>query len=57
MKNLLRRLERNSTIIEDFKKNYKHVIDLRYLEEQNEFLEGTGSLLVDNINYKFYCSL
>ncbi len=57
MKSALRRLERNPKIIEDLKKEYKHFIDLTEYEKKGEYLEGTGSLLVDNLNKKFYCNL
>jgi len=56
MKSKLRQLERNVKIIDDLRKEYKHFIDLSHFEKQNEFLEGTGSLLVDNLGKKFYCS-
>jgi hypothetical protein len=57
LKSKLRRLEKNPKIIEDLKKNYKHFIDLTYLEQDNQFLESTGCLIFDNRNRKIYCNL
>lgn len=42
-----RRQERRSDIIDLFKKEYCKIIDLRNFEEQNQFLEGTGSIVFD----------
>jgi hypothetical protein len=52
-----RRLERNSILIENMKKNYKNFIDLSYLELEGDFLESTGCLIFDNINRTVYCSI
>ena len=48
-------MEKNQEIIEMLKKNYKVFIDLSYLENENEFLESTGSLIFDHSNRKIYC--
>lgn len=55
VKALNRRIEKISIIIETLKKDYKHFVDLSYLEEENEFLESTGSLIFDHNNRKIYC--
>lgn len=57
MKSFSRRIERNPLIIEKLKKIYKNFIDLTYLENENEFLESTGSLVFDNLNRRVYCSM
>jgi len=57
MKSEKRRLERNPEFIEKFKINYKHFIDLSYLEKENEYLESTGTLIFDNNNRKIYCAV
>jgi hypothetical protein len=57
MKSALRRLERNSIIIEKLKTNYKNFVDLTYLEKEAEFLESTGCLILDNLNKRVFCSL
>lgn len=57
MKSALRRLERNPIIIEKLKANYKHFLDLTYLEKENEFLESTGCLIFDNAHKRIFCSL
>jgi len=56
MKSSIRRLEKNKKVIEELKKTYKNFVDLSFYEKQDEFLEGTGSLIVDNLNKKFFCS-
>lgn len=43
-----RRIERRSDIIELVCKNHEKKIDLSYLEKENIFLEGTGSLVIDH---------
>ena len=50
-------MERNQKIIDALKPDYKNFIDLSYFEKQGEYLEGTGALLVDNANHKFYCAI
>jgi hypothetical protein len=57
MKAPTRRKERNPQIIEDLKKNYAHFEDLSHLEDSNEILESTGSLIIDVKHRKIYCSL
>lgn len=57
MKSALRRLERNPLIINKLRANYKHFIDLSCLENENEYLESTGSLIFDNLNKRIFCSL
>lgn len=51
-----RRLERNPLIIDWLKKNYSvsEIIDLTTNEEQNIFLEGTGSIVFDHSNKTAY---
>lgn len=51
-----RRLERKPTVVDEIKKKFvvKHTIDYSTFEEQNKFLEGTGSIVLDrdkNIAY------
>jgi hypothetical protein len=48
MKAKNRRAEKRSEFIDYLKKEYKTLIDLSKLEDQNEFLEGTGSLVIDH---------
>lgn len=55
MKYPSRRRERDDKIIEELKKNCKHLIDLRELEKEEEFLEGKGSVIYDLRNNKIYC--
>ena len=43
-----RRIERRNDIIEQVCNNSKKLIDLSYLETQNLYLEGTGSLVIDH---------
>lgn len=57
MKAESRRIERNEKIINFLRPNYKHFLDLSYLEEKNEYLEGTGSLIFDNDEKLIFCSL
>ncbi len=37
--------------------NIKNIVDYTEAEKEGVFLEGTGSLLLDRINYKAYCAL
>lgn len=48
MKALNRRAEKRIEFIDYLKKEYQTLIDLSQLEDQNEFLEGTGSLIIDH---------
>ena len=43
-----RRKERTREIIEKLKQNYSDLIDLSVLENNEQFLEGTGSLVIDH---------
>jgi hypothetical protein len=51
-----RRLERRLDILESLKKNFdiKQIIDLTAAETQGKYLEGTGSLVLDNVNKILY---
>lgn len=54
-----RRAERRMDIIEDLKKKY-HVdvlLDFSHFEQENKFLEGTGSLVLDRMNRVAYACL
>lgn len=55
----LRRKERREDIIESLLSgiNYKKRYGFEYLEDSNEFLEGTGSMVLDRANNKLYASL
>jgi hypothetical protein len=54
-----RRLERREDIIRQVEEKYsvKHVIDLSRFETQNQFLEGTGSMVLDRVNKIAYACL
>jgi hypothetical protein len=54
-----RRLERREDIINDLEDNFavKHVIDLSRFEEENKFLEGTGSMVLDRVNKITYACI
>ncbi len=54
-----RRLERREDIISQLEESYsvKHVIDLSPFEAKNQFLEGTGSMVLDRINKIAYACL
>lgn len=53
-----RRLERRLDIVKELGKNKNYqVIDLSESEEKNEFLEGTGSMVLDRKNRKIYACL
>lgn len=54
-----RRLEKRLEIIEELKKNFniKQIIDLSFYENENKFLEGTGSVVFDHLNKTAYASL
>lgn len=55
MKEPSRRKERDEKIILDFEqKGFKIIRDLEKYEEENKFLEGTGSLVLDHISKKAY---
>lgn len=55
MKYPSRRRERDDKIIEELRKSCKHLIDMRELEKEEEFLEGKGSVIYDLKNNKIYC--
>lgn len=52
-----RRLERKEHIINLLKRDFNHkkVIDLTHWEEEGEFLEGTGSMILDRRKRVAYC--
>jgi len=54
-----RRLERREDIISLLEDNFKvhHIVDLSRYEEQNKFLEGTGSMVLDRENKIAYACL
>lgn len=54
-----RRLERREDIIRQLEENFKanHVIDLSRFEAKNQFLEGTGSMVLDRENKIAYACL
>ena len=55
-----RRFERREDILEQLEiKGFKidTIVDYTSAEEENIFLEGTGSLLLDRVNKKVYCAL
>jgi len=53
-----RRLERTDSIYDYFDRvDNLNVVDYSSLENENIFLEGTGSLVLDRKNKKAYCSL
>lgn len=52
-----RRIERRSDIIDLVCKNQEKRIDLSYLENQNLYLEGTGSLVIDHDYNVAYAAL
>ncbi len=55
-----RRLERREDILDILEDNWfyiENIIDYTSAEEDNIFLEGTGSLLIDRVNEKVYCAL
>ncbi|MDR1553557.1 MAG: amidinotransferase [Prevotellaceae bacterium] len=54
-----RRLERKDSIINMLKDNFKvkNIFDFTHYEQQNKFLEGTGSIVLDRINRIAYACL
>lgn len=54
-----RRLEKRIDILEKLKQSYQisKIIDLSYFEEENKFLEGTGSIILDRKYQKAYACL
>ncbi|QTE24454.1 citrulline utilization hydrolase CtlX [Polaribacter cellanae] len=55
-----RRLERREDIIETLEKEgflIENIVDYTSAEEEDVFLEGTGSVILDRVNRKAYCAL
>jgi hypothetical protein len=54
-----RRFEKRSDIIQKLKTDFKvnEVIDLSYFEKNDQFLEGTGSMVLDRVNKIAYACL
>ncbi len=55
-----RRLERREDVLDSIEENnfvIKNSIDYTSAEEENIFLEGTGSLVLDRVNRKAYCAI
>ncbi|MDV7140318.1 arginine deiminase-related protein [Maribacter sp. TH_r10] len=55
-----RRNERREDILDVLEENgfkIKDIVDYTSAEEQDVFLEGTGSILMDRVNQKVYCAL
>jgi hypothetical protein len=54
-----RRLERREDIISQLEDSFaaKHIIDLSRYEAKNQFLEGTGSMVLDRVNKIAYACL
>ncbi|KAK2711394.1 uncharacterized protein LOC136025935 [Artemia franciscana] len=55
-----RRRERREEVFLALKKKgfeFNQIVDYTQAEEENVFLEGTGSLILDRINRKAYCAL
>lgn len=52
-----RRYERNQEVISFLEENYlvKEFVDFSIAEERGNFLEGTGSLVLDHLEKKAYC--
>jgi len=52
-----RRTERKPNLLEFLVSNYPERIDLTHFEDQNEFLEGTGSMVLDHVNRIAYAAI
>ena len=55
-----RRSERREAVLDQLESEgftIKSIVDYTSAEEENLFLEGTGSLLLDRVNRKAYCAL
>lgn len=55
-----RRLERREDVLEELESEgfmINDIVDYTSAEEEDIFLEGTGSLLLDRVNRKAYCAL
>jgi hypothetical protein len=57
MKAANRRLERRPYIIDKLHQKYPNLIDLSRNEDKGLYLEGTGSIILDNLNKKAYAAL
>lgn len=57
MKAVNRRQERRSGIINELQKNYAPLFDMTKHEEEGKFLEGTGSLVLDEANKVAYAAV
>ena len=55
-----RRLERREAILESLEEKgfvINNIVDYTSAEEEDVFLEGTGSIMLDRVNRKAYCAL
>jgi len=55
-----RRLERKESVLEEIERRgylIKDIMDYTGAEENDVFLEGTGSMVLDRVNKKAYCAL
>jgi len=54
-----RRIEKRLDIVHQFTQKYavKNIIDLSFYEKENQFLEGTGSMVFDRVNKIIYACL
>ena len=52
-----RRQERRMDVLDVLGLQKSRIIDYTEMEKQNNFLEGTGSLVLDRVNKKAYCAL
>ena len=54
-----RRLERRSEVLEALQERFfvNEIVDLSFFEQQNKFLEGTGSMILDNKNKLVYACI
>ncbi|KAI6657466.1 Amidinotransferase [Oopsacas minuta] len=52
-----RRKERRIDIVQDFKMPGKKLIDFSIYEEEEMYLEGTGSVVLDKVNRKAYANI
>jgi hypothetical protein len=55
-----RRFERKESVVEAIEQkgfSIEHIVDYSAAEQENLFLEGTGSILLDRENEKAYCAL
>ena len=54
-----RRWERRNDIVDDLRKKFhvEETLDFTHFENENKFLEGTGSMVLDRINRKTYACI